>query len=123
MGQFLSNCCDTNGDDSGEGSGGDRDGLLYDEVYRPNVSPVQGGGEVEFGINSRINDGGGGSGVPDGPGSLVATSVTSGIHLEQRQREEDDALNNVLDIMSKQFVDIEGRIMILSYFLLLIKYR
>jgi len=102
MGAILSCCCET---ESSELNDGDRAPLFNeDEAYMPSNSHDI--ADTDHPIDSR----------PEGDCSFMG-SVTSTVGslqgqyrtvMEQRQREEEKALQNILEVMSKQFVDMEG---------------
>lgn len=101
MGALISRCCCE--PEQGEQTDGDRSPLVHDDqdVYMP--------AQVNDVADNDVS-------VPEGDTTFIgsATSTVGSLQgkfqsvMEQRQKEEERALQNVLEVMSKQFVDMEG---------------
>lgn len=101
MGALISRCCCE--PEQGEQTDADRSPLVNDDqdVYMP----VQVNDVTDNDVS-----------VPEGETTFIgsATSTVGSMQgqfrstMEQRQKEEERALQNILEIMSKQFVDMEG---------------
>jgi len=104
MGAWITRCCCE--PEQGEQIDGDRSPLVNDnndDAYMPSV-------QVNDVADNEVS-------LPEGGDSTFIGSATSTVGslqgqfrstMEQRQKEEERALQNILDVMSKQFVDMEG---------------